>query len=396
MKILIVDDNTDDRTMLRRVLEAHGHDVVEAGNGQEGLRTASAHSLDLIISDVLMPVMDGFQFLRNLRGLSAIPFVFYSAIYDGNRDKQLAASLGADGYLVKPKDPVELMEEIGRIAGEKSIKSSGLLADDAEYLKRYSQVVVSKLEEKVRELEEALAERKRVEQALLEKQQRLSDVTVELSLAEERERRRIATELHDTIGQDLALARIKLGTVAKSHLRDEEAGIIDTTREMLGGMIQRVRHLTHMISPPILESGGLEAALKWLGRQMETDYGLRVAFMDDMGEKPLTEEIRSVLYHAVRELLINVVKHAGTGTARVTVGREGARIVIKVEDDGGGFDPASIEQSLTREQGGFGLFNVRRRIIHLGGTFEVESSPGVGTCVTIGMPLERMRDDHAD
>lgn len=385
MKTLIVDDNSDDRTMLRRVLEAHGHDVVEAVNGQEGLRTASDHSLDLIISDVLMPVMDGFQFLRNLRGLSSIPFVFYSAIYDGNRDKQLAASLGADGYLVKPKDPVELMEEIGRIVGERSITSSRLLEDDAEYLKRYGQVVASKLEEKVRELEETLAERKRVEQSLLDRQKRLSEVTVELSLAEERERRRIATELHDTIGQDLALARIKLGTIAKSHLRDEEAAIIDTTREMLGGMIQRVRHLTHMISPPILESGGLEAALKWLGRQMETDYGLRVAFADDMGEKPLTEEIRSVLYYAVRELLINVVKHAGTGSARVTVGREGARIVIKVEDDGAGFDPDAIEESLTREQGGFGLFNVRRRIIHLGGTFEVESSPGAGTCVTIGM-----------
>jgi signal transduction histidine kinase len=388
MKILLVDDNTDDRTMLRRVLEAHGHGVVEAVNGQEGLRMASAHSPDLIISDVLMPVMDGFQFLRNLRELSSVPFVFYSAIYDGNRDKQLAASLGANGYLVKPKDPVELMEEIGRIARAGIKKSSGVVEDDSEYLKRYSQVVASKLEEKVRELEETLAERKRVEQALLEKQQRLSDVTVELSLAEERERRRIATELHDTIGQDLALARIKLGTIAKSHLRDEEAGIIDTTREMLGGMIQRVRHLTHMISPPILESGGLEAALKWLGRQMEADYGLRVAFVDDMSEKPLTEEIRSVLYYAVRELLINVVKHSGTDAARITVGREGARIVITVEDDGGGFDPAAIEQSLTRERGGFGLFNVRRRIIHLGGAFEVKSSPGVGTCVTIGMQVK--------
>jgi PAS domain S-box-containing protein len=229
-------------------------------------------------------------------------------------------------------------------------------------------------------------ERKRADEALLAKQRRLSDMTVELSLAEERERRRIAAELHDNIGQDLVLAQIKLGMLAKTPLTDEEAGILGKTREMLGGMIRRVRFLTHMISPPILESGGLEAALKWLGIQMETDYGLRVSFVDDTSEKSLTEEMRSVLYQAVRELLINVAKHAETDTARVEVGREGGRILIRVEDDGIGFDPDAVEESLARKGGGFGLFNLRRRIIHLGGAFEVESSPGAGTRVTIRMP----------
>ncbi|ABQ26957.1 PAS/PAC sensor signal transduction histidine kinase [Geotalea uraniireducens Rf4] len=242
-------------------------------------------------------------------------------------------------------------------------------------------------------LAQDMTERKRAEEALRAKQQRLSDMTVELSLAEERERRRIAAELHDNIGQDLVLARIKLGMLAKMPLTDEEAGILGNTREILGGMIQRVRFLTHMISPPILESGGLEAALKWLGRQMETDYGLRVSFVDDTSEKPLTEEMRSVLYHAVRELLINVAKHAESDTALVAVGRECGRIVIRVEDDGIGFDPDAIEESLTRKGGGFGLFNIRRRIIHLGGAFDVESSPGAGTCVTIGMPLTKNNDE---
>jgi len=242
-------------------------------------------------------------------------------------------------------------------------------------------------------LAQDMTERKRAEEALRAKQQRLSDMTVELSLAEERERRRIAAELHDNIGQDLVLARIKLGMLAKMPLTDEEAGILGNTREILGGMIQRVRFLTHMISPPILESGGLEAALKWLGRQMETDYGLRVSFVDDTSEKPLTEEMRSVLYHAVRELLINVAKHAESDTARVAVGRECGRIVIRVEDDGIGFNPDAIEESLTRKGGGFGLFNIRRRIIHLGGAFDVESSPGAGTRVTIGMPLTKNNDE---
>lgn len=235
-----------------------------------------------------------------------------------------------------------------------------------------------------------ITELKQAEQALLDKQQRLSSMTVELSLAEERERRRIANELHDNIGQDLVLAQIKLGMLTKSFLPDVEAGILGNTREILGSIIQRVRFLTHMISPPILESGGLEAALKWLARQMEADYCLQITFVDDSNKKNLSKEIQSVLYHAVRELLINVAKHAECSTALVSVGRNGNNIVIKIEDDGVGFDSYSIEENLATGSG-FGLINVRRRLCHLGGAFTIESSPGAGTGITVTMPLTKNR-----
>lgn len=111
-----------------------------------------------------------------------------------------------------------------------------------------------------------------------------------------------------------------------------------------------------------------------------------------MREYPLCLFIK--VFPSGRRLLGGAVSEiAESYTARVAVGREGGRIVISVKDDGIGFDPDTIEESLTGKGGGFGLFNIRRRIIHLGGAFEVESSPGAGTCVTIGMPLERVKDE---
>lgn len=513
MKILIVDDNSDDRRILRYVLQTHGHDVMEAVNGRAGLQAAAAHKPDLIISDVLMPVMDGFQFLRNLRESDPVPFIFYSAVYDGSEDMRLATSLRANGYIIKPKEPVELLKEIERIAGEEPAEKFALIEGDAQYLKRYSRVVVSKLEEKVLELEEALAERKKTEelllkreqefrslaeslpdnivrydlygrtlyvnprlektlgmpaeniigrspmelhpdgrfadyiamlnnvidtgiedememllpdgsggllyhqiifvperdykgtivgilaigrditklkrgeQALLDKQQRLSDMALELSIAGDRERRRIATNLHDTIGQDLALTRIKLGMLAKASLTDKEAAILGNARDIVNNAIKNVRHLTHLVSPPILESAGLEVALKWLGIQMETDYGLQVLFEDDLSEKAVSREVCTELYFTTRELLINIAKHAETVTACVKIRRNDNCIVITVEDNGAGFNPDCIEADHFKEGSGFGLFNIRRRLIHLGGTFELKSSPRNGTMVTIGMPL---------
>ncbi|MDD5286482.1 MAG: response regulator [Desulfuromonadaceae bacterium] len=513
MNILIVDDNIDDRNLLRCILQVHGHEVTEAVNGMKGLQSAFNHDLDLIISDVLMPVMDGFQFLRTLRETSSIPFIFYSAVYDSDRDMQLATSMGADGYLTKPMIPAQLMAEIERIMGEGPKERCGIIEENSQYLKRYSHVVATKLEEKVRELEEILTERtqieqrlqqayeftgqiinsipdpifvkdrqhrfflinnafcsftghaheeligksdqnffpkeeadeyygkdelvfnsdkanlneesltdatgnrhfiqtrkasfvaadgkefligvirditeqKRAEHALLDKRQRLADMALELSMAEERERRRFATNLHDNIGQDLALTRINLGILAKAPLAVKECKILDNTQDIINGAIKKVRNLTHLISPPILESAGLEAALKWLGIQMETDYGLQILFKDDLSEKTVSKAIQAELYFAARELLINVAKHAKTETARIAVARKNDTLVISVEDDGIGFDQDFIEANLTREGGGFGLFNIRRRIIYLGGTFDVESAQGAGTRVTIGMPLK--------
>jgi sigma-B regulation protein RsbU (phosphoserine phosphatase) len=175
MKVLIVDDNTDDRRLLRYSLAKHGcEQIIEASDGHDGLEMAKANRPDLIISDALMPRMDGFEFLRMVKmddELKAIPFVFHSAVYTGLKDRDLALSLGAEAFIAKPKEPEEFWEELTTIlkgveSGRERPPPPEPLPEEKEYLRKYSGVVAAKLEEKVRELEETLDRRKKAEEAL--------------------------------------------------------------------------------------------------------------------------------------------------------------------------------------------------------------------------------------
>lgn len=166
MKVLIVDDNADDRKFLRFNLEYHGCEVLEATNGAEGLHLASLEIPDIIISDALMPIMDGFQFLRNVRemeALQAVPFIFYSAVYTEDRASELADSLRASAFIVKPMDPEEFWDEM-LLAFEwckKSLKTDAaplLIERDEVFLRKYGYVVAAKLEQMVAELVKAKAE----------------------------------------------------------------------------------------------------------------------------------------------------------------------------------------------------------------------------------------------
>lgn len=230
-----------------------------------------------------------------------------------------------------------------------------------------------------------ISERKRSEQELYNKQQHLKELALELSLSDERERLRIATELHDTLGQDLALAKMKVGGLNKTELLPDQKTLISEMRVLIESAINRIRSFTRQLYPPVLDSAGLEAALKWLVRQLEADYALQITFFDDLSDKPVPREFQIELYNSVRELLINIAKHAGTTTAYVSISREADNLIIVVEDDGMGFEP---DGTLGNQPGdGFGLFTIQRRITHMGGSFEINSRQGSGTEITIRVPL---------
>ena len=195
MKTLIVEDNADDRRILRYNLERHGcGEVIEARDGEEALEMARLHHPDLIVSDALMPRMDGFQFLRHLRReetLRDIPFVFYSAVYTGYKEAELAISIGADAFIVKPKEPEEFWDELQtvlegcKIRRKPAPREAGLIepGEEEKYLRKYSIIVATKLEEEVMELEKALALREQAEREIRSSEERLRDSEDRLRLA---------------------------------------------------------------------------------------------------------------------------------------------------------------------------------------------------------------------
>ena len=235
---------------------------------------------------------------------------------------------------------------------------------------------------------EDINERKQAEEKIEQYQGQLRSLASELSLAEERERRRISNLLHDHIGQTLAMANIKLGSIKDAEKNNDFAADIEEIRGHIGQAIQYGRSLTFELSPPILYDLGLEPALEWLTEQMEEQNSIRCEFENDGTYKPISDEVRVLLFMAVRELLVNVVKHAGATLVKVTVRRVNGSISIHVADDGGGFN-ASKRNYHIAEARGFGLFSIRERLHSLGGHMDVRSQVGRGTRITLIAPFKQ-------
>ena len=171
MKILVVDDSSFKRKALAYIIEKHGHKVLEAYDGEDGLEKARTYRPDLIVSDILMPKMDGFQFLMNIKKdeqLSLIPIVLYSAVFTGEKERELALSLGAIGYIEDPKEPERVWQELQEIidGGREAQGLRPIKEEEDEFLRNYGLIVAAKLEEKVRELDKNITELKLAEEEI--------------------------------------------------------------------------------------------------------------------------------------------------------------------------------------------------------------------------------------
>jgi len=237
---------------------------------------------------------------------------------------------------------------------------------------------------------EQIEERRQVEQKLEIHQQQLQSMASQLSLTEQRERRKIAMGLHDRIGQNLAFSLLKLQSIYQGKHKTDPKKTMSEVCEYITESIQEMRTLIFDLGSPILYQDGFEPALKeWLGEHIEKVHAIDCEYCDDGQPKPLDDDIMVLLFDSVREILVNVVKHAKAKNIKVSIFRDDNNMGVMVEDDGVGFDPA-VAGITPGRIGGFGLFSIRERLDYIHGRFEINSGHGRGTKIILRVPLENV------
>ncbi|MCG6187232.1 response regulator [Maribellus maritimus] len=217
-------------------------------------------------------------------------------------------------------------------------------------------------------------------------QKKLKKLNTEITLVEERERRRIAENLHDSLGQTLSLAFIKLSSIVDENTSPHVSKVIVETSDLLDKAISESRTLTYDLSPPILYELGLIAAFKWKLEQISKNNGIQTALLGENQNINIKKEFNIFLYRIVSELLTNIIKHASANLITLNIHKGKKYYYISVEDDGIGFKKSRNQKA--SKEGGFGLLSIIERLDSIKGQFNIESEPGKGTRATVLIPLE--------
>ncbi|MFO8064134.1 MAG: sensor histidine kinase [Spirochaetota bacterium] len=255
------------------------------------------------------------------------------------------------------------------------------MEDIEQRLEQRIQERTAELEGANRSLKAEIQVRRGIESHLRRNRRRLRSLASRLEEVEERERRRIAVNLHDLVGQTLATAKMKLGLIARTLSDDTERAELDELRRLHQRMLDETRNIITELSPPVLEEHDMRTAAKWLIAHFRDKYGLDITYEPELGSEEIAYPMRRFLFKGLRELLSNVVQHAQTAGTTVHIESGGDETKLEVADSGVGFDAHDLDQFE-----GFGLFSLRERVEALGGTLGVDSAPGRGTRVVVRVP----------
>jgi signal transduction histidine kinase len=368
IRLLLVEDGVADALLLQHML-AESRDVSFQVTHVEIMADAVARlasdSFDAILLDLSLPDSRGVGTVSQINAAAPhLPIVVMTGLDDKDLGME-AVRQGAQDFLTK-----------GQVGGR-------LLARAIRYAMERKQT-----ERQLKALNETLEQRVAERTATATRRAaQLQALAAQLAQTEHRERRRLAQILHDHLQQLLYAARLGLDTLRRRDSIDPASQeTIERVDSLLGECIAESRSLTVQLCPPVLHEAGLAAAIEWLARHMEQTCGLNVDVDVDDQAEPENEGIRILLFEAVRELLFNVVKHAGTGCARVAMNLAPADgVSLTVSDQGAGCasPDAKVENTTTS---GFGLFSIRERLELMGGRLDVDTAPGRGTRVTIWAP----------
>ncbi len=372
---------------------AHALEALEIKRDRENTyRALSERSrvLDALFTHVLTPLV---LLDRNFN------FVRVNEAYAKAGDRPVSDFLGRNHFDLYPSDAIAIFREVVATKNPFSISARPFVyADHPEWSTTYWDWTLAPLLDEDGEVEFLIfsltdvTELKEAELVLRKQQQKQRELTALLAMAEEQERRRVATVLHDNLAQLLAGIKMNLQGVREELSTAELRQPVERTISLLEEAIGETRALYTRLSPPTLATGNLPDALQWLGEDIEAQWEMRVK-TDVTGEsRSLSEEIRFTLFQAVRELLNNAHHHGQAEVASVSVHFDNEAVTTEVTDNGIGFDISELGDELQQSEG-FGLFNIRERVRYLGGQMDIDSQLGRGTQVIISIPLTLSEDE---
>lgn len=347
-RLLLIEDNPADARLLQETLKDvrdFPFQLVCVDRLAEGLERLEAGGIALVLLDLFLPDSEGFETFATARGRAAdVPIIVLSGLADEALALR-AVREGAQDYLVKGRD-------------------SDLLARAIRYA----------------------IERHGAEVALRDSARRLHVLSHRLLQAQEAERRQIARELHDQIGQALTALKLNLQALSGAANEQVRAERISDSIGIADHLLQQIRDMSLDLRPSLLDDLGLIPALRWYVDRQGQRSGLRIEFSTDRFDNRFSPAVETTCFRVAQEALTNVFRHAGAASVRLELRRDGAELRLTVRDDGCGFDVSSAQQR-AKEGESVGLLGMQERVQLASGRLEIQSSAGSGTAISAWFPL---------
>jgi len=374
--VLIMAPLGKDATAMAALLYADGFDVRICAGADECSRQIAAGSGALLLTEEALesPLLSNLlEVLKAQPPWSELPLVILTSGGESRRARLLDLAAAAAGTVTLLERPISTRTLVRSM-------QVALRSRRRQYQTRDLLIQLKNLTET---LEHRVAERTR---KAVEQTRKLRLLSAELSLAEEAERRRIAEMLHEDLQQLLVAARMQLSALCRTQDAAQREAIAREIADVLERSFKLTKSLTVELAPPVLYEHGLAAALEWLAAETAKNYNVKVTVEADSSANPKAADVRIFLFRAVRELLLNSVKHAVGCAVHITMRRlRPEKVRIIVADDGPGFDPNSLDNKGPDSQT-VGLLNLRERVSNFGGEFHINSGPKRGTRITLSLP----------
>jgi signal transduction histidine kinase len=407
--ILVVDDTPANLRLLTELLKSRDYSVRPVPNGRLALSGAQAIPPDLILLDVKMPEMDGYEVCRQLKSnesTSAIPIIFISALTD-TEDKLKGFSAGGVDFITKPFQESEVLARVEthialqRVQNELEKKNIQLQREIVERKKIEEELTEYRnhLEELVSErtaaltgtnekLQQEIEKRKQVEINLKESHKRLQRLSAYQESVREAERTRIAREIHDELGHVLTALKIDVAWLQNqlSHHTEQLQNKTNTILDLINQTISTVQRISKDLRPGLLDDLGLIDAIEWQTQEYQerTEINCQLDLVSNDALN-LNSELTTAIFRIYQELLSNIARHANATRVNVSYSEQIDTIEFTVSDNGKGITQAQVDSPDS-----FGLMGIQERLYPWKGTFNIEGKTGEGTTVTVMIPLTQI------